>query len=144
LHTKHQSNQIKSIQSISYGYIAGTGGIINNIAKSTPYGKPYGAVGDVIRVILDYDQKTVEFFKNGISQGIAFDTLSSPMYAAVSLTACNSSVSLKVWQIDGKYINTNTNNNNNNNTRTSYSPSSSSSSTTSSSSSSSLNQRTKF
>jgi len=52
----------------SWGYIAGTGGKCHQVAKSLPYGEPYGG-GDVIGISLDFDRATIEFFKNGVSQG---------------------------------------------------------------------------
>jgi len=81
----------------SWGYIGGTGGKCYHQAASLPYGVGYGE-NDVIGCELDFDLNTVEFFHNGISQGVAFDNLTGPVYAAVSLTATNSSVRLKtVW-----------------------------------------------
>jgi hypothetical protein len=78
----------------SWGYIGGTGGKCFNVGTSTPYGDTYGAKGDVIRVTLDFDAKTIEFAKNGVSQGVAFNNLTGPVFAAVSLTATNSAVRL--------------------------------------------------
>ncbi len=49
---------------------------------SSSYGDEYG-IGDVIGVAVDLIGNTVEFFKNGISQGIAFNNLnlmSKPIY----------------------------------------------------------------
>jgi hypothetical protein len=39
--------------------------------KGMPYGAPFGR-GDFIEAELDMDKRTLEFFKNGISQGIAY------------------------------------------------------------------------
>jgi hypothetical protein len=44
-------------------------------------------VNDVIGIFLDFDKSQVEFFKNGTSQGVAFDNLTGPVFAGVSLTA---------------------------------------------------------
>lgn len=41
---------------------------------------------------MDFDNLTLEFFKNGSSQGIAFTQLAGPVYPAVSLTAKNASI----------------------------------------------------
>lgn len=49
----------------------------------------YGAgfsVGDVIGIALDLDSGTIEFFKNGVSQGVAFTGVSGTVYPAVFLT----------------------------------------------------------
>jgi len=50
--------------------------------------------GDIITVTLDFDDKTVEFFKNGKALGIAFKNLTSPVYPAVSLKGKGTSVRL--------------------------------------------------
>eukprot|EP01006_Ploeotia_vitrea_P052211 TRINITY_DN67660_c9_g12_i2.p1 TRINITY_DN67660_c9_g12~~TRINITY_DN67660_c9_g12_i2.p1 ORF type:complete len:1039 (+),score=601.97 TRINITY_DN67660_c9_g12_i2:75-3191(+) len=76
----------------SWGYIAGTGGKCHNVAKSQPYGHKYGA-DDVVSVALDFDERTIEFFKNGRTQGVAFRNLQGPVRLAVSFTGTESSVS---------------------------------------------------
>ena len=78
----------------SWGYIAGTGGRCFTEPKSRPYGEAWGKVGDVVQVKVDLDAGTVEFVKNGVSQGVAFDGLQAPLYAAVSLTATGAAVKL--------------------------------------------------
>ena len=70
----------------SWSYIGGTGGKCHNSGKSVSYGEKYKE-GDVISVLLDFDNGTIEFFKNGKSQGIAFKSLKSAVIPAVSLTA---------------------------------------------------------
>jgi len=80
----------------SWGYIAGTGGKCFNVPRSTPYGETYGLVGDVIRCTMDFEQSTVEFFKNGVSQGVAFRNLKGPSHAAISLTATGSQAKLRL------------------------------------------------
>ena len=82
----------------SWGYIAGTGGKCYSEPKSRPYGEVWGKVGDVILVRLDLDAGTVEFVRNGVSQGVAFDGLQAPLYAAVSLTATGSAVKLTIHE----------------------------------------------
>lgn len=64
-------------QSDTYGY-ASSGEKYNNATPSA-YGAAY-TVGDVIGVLLDVDAGSVEFFKNGVSQGVAFSGLSGPLY----------------------------------------------------------------
>ena len=67
----------------SWGWIAGTGGKCHNEAKrfvflitpaslvsSMTYGEKFG-LGDVVGICLDFDAGTIEFFKNGKSQGKA-------------------------------------------------------------------------
>ncbi|MES1908640.1 MAG: hypothetical protein MHM6MM_001536 [Cercozoa sp. M6MM] len=71
----------------SWAYIGGTGGKCRDSGKSTPYGDPFSA-GDTIGILLDFDARTVEFFKNGVSQGVAFrDLCDAPVRLAVSITA---------------------------------------------------------
>merc|ERR1719295_1609107 len=50
------------------------------------YGEKY-STGDVISILLDFDDGTITFFKNGKSQGIAFKALKAAVIPAVSLTA---------------------------------------------------------
>lgn len=65
----------------SYGYWK-EGTIYNK--SITQYGPKYGA-GDIIGIAMDLDNKTLEFYKNGESLGIAFNDLhSGNYYAAVS------------------------------------------------------------
>ncbi len=57
--------------------------------EKTPPRTSYGSTfrgGDTIGVLLDLDNKTLEFFKNGVSQGVAFNDLSSfgEIYPAIS------------------------------------------------------------
>lgn len=67
-----------------YGYVASTGQKSNNNVK-TAYGAPY-AVGDVIGVALDLDAGTLTFYKNGVSQGVAFTGLTGTFFAAEGTT----------------------------------------------------------
>jgi hypothetical protein len=48
---------------------------------------------------MDFDKGTVEFFKNGISQGIAFDNLLGRCHVAASLTAADSTLSIHHWDL---------------------------------------------
>lgn len=52
---------------------------------SSPYGTTY-TTGDVISVLLDLDNGTIEFWKNGVSQGVAFTNVKSlgDVYPAVT------------------------------------------------------------
>lgn len=64
--------------------------------SSSEYGEKFGRSGDVIGVQLDFDAGTIEFYKNGVSQGVAFTNLSGTVYAAVSLTATGASAKLHI------------------------------------------------
>lgn len=65
-----------------WGYYASNGGKYNN-GSGVAYGAVVGA-GDKIRSKIDASG-TIEFFKNGVSQGIAFTGLSGTFYPAVSV-----------------------------------------------------------
>jgi hypothetical protein len=80
----------------SWGYIGGTGGKCFSVPKSVDYGAKFGSTGDVISVTLDFQAGTVEFAKNGVSQGVAFTNLTGTVYAAVSLTATGATAKLTV------------------------------------------------
>jgi len=79
----------------SWGYIGGTGGKCHRQGKSEHYGKEFGT-GDVIKVTMDFNRKTVEFFVNGKSQGVAFNNLVGPCHPAISLTGAGSVAKLVV------------------------------------------------
>ena len=60
----------------SYGYYAQNGGKYNNDAFN-PYGASYGTSGDVIGIAFDADAGSLTFYKNGVSQGVAFTGISA-------------------------------------------------------------------
>lgn len=75
----------------SFTYIT-SGSKINN-SVTTAYGATW-TNGDVIGVALDLDAGTLEFYKNGVSQGVAFTGLSgtftpSVHHSSLSVAACN-------------------------------------------------------
>jgi len=81
----------------SWAYIAGTGGVCHNTSQSTAYGERFGE-GDTVSVLLDFKALSIEFFKNGESQGVAFsdcEALRAGVYGAVSMTAATASVQLR-------------------------------------------------
>lgn len=68
----------------SYGYYGRYGTKYHLANNYTEYGQTYG-VGDTIGVALDLDNHTLEFFKNGVSQGVAYNNLpEGTVYAASS------------------------------------------------------------
>jgi hypothetical protein len=69
-------------------YVGGGGNKAYNKSSSDAYGEKFIA-GDVVGVSLDFDRKTIEFFRNGKSQGVAFDNLKGPVYACISSCADN-------------------------------------------------------
>jgi hypothetical protein len=77
----------------SYGYYGTTGQKYNN-ATLTAYGASY-TNGDIIGVALDMDAGTLTFYKNGVSQGVAFSGLTGSFVPAISAESA-SSISLSV------------------------------------------------
>ena len=68
---------------VSWGYNGGGSKFHNGGA--TAYGAGFNA-GDVIGVALDKDADTITFYKNGVSQGIAFNSgLTADMFAMASV-----------------------------------------------------------
>ena len=66
-----------------YIYRASDGNKSNNNSASS-YGDSYSS-GDVVGVALDLDEGTLTFYKNGISQGVAFSSLSGSYYFGLSI-----------------------------------------------------------
>lgn len=75
----------------SWGYISGTGGKCHGTAASAVYGTKYGH-NDIVTVVLDFDSKSISFFRNDEFQGIAFNDLVGPVHVAASLTATQSAL----------------------------------------------------
>lgn len=76
----------------SYSYYNANGQKINN-ATGTAYGATFGT-NDIIGIALDLDVGTLTFYKNGVSQGIAFSGLSglfTPAFSDVDTSSggCN-------------------------------------------------------
>lgn len=78
------------LSSFGFGYYEQTGQKWNNNIGAT-YGASYTA-GDVIGVAFDASAGTLEFFKNGTSQGVAFTSIpAQTYYPVVSLFASDTS-----------------------------------------------------
>jgi hypothetical protein len=65
------TNTCPGVDSNSYGYYGGTGNKYNGSATGMTYGATF-STGDVIGVALDMDAGTLTYYKNGVSQGVAF------------------------------------------------------------------------
>jgi len=63
--------------------------------ESQAYGAQFSG-GAVIRVEVDYEHRSITFFKDGVSQGVAFEDvdLPEPLFAAVSFLHIHDQVSL--------------------------------------------------
>ena len=84
----------------SWGYISTNGYKYTN-ASGSSYGASY-TNGDVIGALLDLDNGTLVFYKNGISQGTAFSGLTAGTYFAA--TSCyNSSLVINFGQKPFKF-----------------------------------------
>jgi hypothetical protein len=66
-------------------------------SSNAVYGASYGT-GDIVGVALDMDAGTIEFFKNGISQGVAYTNLLplGEVFPTVSLYTAGSSVKINL------------------------------------------------
>ena len=73
------------------GWAYYSNGVKINNGIQTNYGATY-TTGDVIGVKLDMDAGTVEFLKNGVSQGVAFTGLSGIVYAATGNYTVNTNL----------------------------------------------------
>jgi hypothetical protein len=74
---------------VANGYSYLNSGNKANNGTSVAYGATYTS-GDVIGVALDLDTSDVEFFKNGVSQGVAYSGLSGPFtFAMGDLSGAN-------------------------------------------------------
>jgi len=69
-----------------WSFAAGYGQKFHNSQEA--YGKTC-VEGDVIRVRLDFEKKSIEFFINGISQGVAYTDVNVPVRPSISLYGAN-------------------------------------------------------
>ena len=77
------TSQYVGTTSGSYGYYGLSGNKYNN-SSFAAYGAAYG-VGDVIGVALDMDAGTLTFYKNNVSQGVAYSGLTGIYAPALSM-----------------------------------------------------------
>jgi len=70
----------------AYSYAYQQNGQKWNNNSSTSYGATWGTAGDVIGVAYDLDNNEIEFYKNNVSQGVAFTSVTSlPVSPAISI-----------------------------------------------------------
>ena len=72
-----------------WGYILGNGNKI--FTNASGYGKAYG-VNDIITI--DWNGNHLSFYKNNVSQGVAFTDIQGPLYLAVAVSDVGHSVQL--------------------------------------------------
>jgi hypothetical protein len=75
----------------SWGYIGFGGQKQYNGGTKTSYGTAYND-GDIIGVALDMDAGTVTFYRNGVSQGVAFSGISGTIYIGLSIYGTSAAV----------------------------------------------------
>ncbi len=73
-----------------WGYILGNGNKIHE-NPSVSYGASY-ATGD--NIWIEHKQKNITFYKNGVSQGVAFSGITGPFYIAVALSDSGHAIDL--------------------------------------------------
>jgi hypothetical protein len=78
----------------SYSYYS-TGEKFNNNQRSA-YGAAFDSGVDVVRCEVDFNAGNLEFFLNGVSQGVAFTGLSGTYYPAVSADEANATAAYHV------------------------------------------------
>jgi hypothetical protein len=84
-----------------YGYYSYNGNKSNNGSHSS-YGATY-TTGDLIGIALDLDAGTIEFYKNNVSQGVAFTGLSGEFTPAFSVYGGSGKVTANFGQRPFKY-----------------------------------------
>lgn len=91
-----------------WSYYGCAPGYVYHNSRNKDYGEPF-RIGDVIGVVLDMDEGTLSFSKNGSDFGIAFSTelLGKELYPAISLYDIGDRVSFKddMSEISNKNIN---------------------------------------
>ena len=80
----------------SYCYILENGQkfIMTSNYTASNYGASYG-VGDVIKISLNMDTNQITFYKNGVSQGVAF-TVSNGTYYLVASYVANTNTQITI------------------------------------------------
>ena len=78
----------------------GNGFKIQNSSEETKYGAPF-TKNDIIACEFDFDSQEIEFFKNGVSQGVAFTNLSGSVHPAVSIFTNGAKISIPTQSVVG-------------------------------------------
>ena len=76
-------NSSPGLQSNAYGYYSFDGNAVRD-GTTTAYGATY-TTGDVIGITLDYDNGEITYYKNGVSQGVAFTGVTEKLTPASAL-----------------------------------------------------------
>lgn len=78
----------------SWGYYSGKGKY-SSYSQDTHYGQPY-KTGDTIGVLINTKNRTLEYFLNGVSLGIAWNDLTFPVHPVISTKSDESSFKLNI------------------------------------------------
>lgn len=73
----------------AWGYVLGNGNKAGT--ETVAYGQPFG-YNDIVTI--EYNQGKISFFKNGASQGLAFQDVKGPFYLAVGLSDTGHSIEI--------------------------------------------------
>ena len=92
--TTFESDSYLGKFSTMYGYYAINGNKYNN-ASSQSYAATWG-VGDIIGIAFDADNGTLTFYKNGVSQGVAYSSIPSGQYYFAG-SEFNTAVGSQTW-----------------------------------------------
>ena len=76
-------NSSPGLEANAYGYYSFNGNALRD-GTSTAYGATY-TTGDVIGITLDYDNGEITYYKNGVSQGVAFTGVTERLTPASAL-----------------------------------------------------------
>ena len=87
---------------IAYYYLANTGNKWDTSSSQQSYGATY-TTGDIIGIAFDADSGTLTFYKNGVSQGVAFTGLSKATYTIGGYTAGTSSACISNFGQDSSF-----------------------------------------
>ena len=77
----------------SYGYLAWIGKTRHDGGSYTTYGETFGSNGNLMGLLFDAENGTLEFFKNGVSQGVAFTSISTTTEYIFGISDYDSSTS---------------------------------------------------
>jgi len=87
----------------SWSYVSRSGSKCHDGNRPQSYSQKY-RVGDRIGCLMDFENKTLEFYKNGKNCGEAFTNISGPVFAACSITGSGIQVRLD-GQVEKKLAN---------------------------------------
>lgn len=76
-----------------YGYLGNNGTKFNNPDRNVSYGSTF-TDGDIIGIAYDADDGSIEFFKNGVSQGVAYTGVPAGLTPSIGMYSAGSILNL--------------------------------------------------